>query len=158
MIGGLVKVSLMGRTESSLPGLESLQQMDVGDHRMTVALWQLQRHGLIVVTKNKDLFLESRQPASRCRFRGVGRILRPVGVIADAFSLRGAYQRDGNRIGRETTREVASISGSLAGGWAGAQAGAAIGALGGPVGVVVGGIVGGVIGGFLGSELGRSLF
>ena len=121
------------------------------------------RNGREATTSAGNIDLRARDAEIRAqrvasRFRGVGRILRPVGVIADAFSLRGAYQRDGNRIGRETTREVASISGSLAGGWAGAQAGAAIGALGGPVGVVVGGIVGGVIGGFLGSELGRSLF
>ncbi len=121
------------------------------------------RSGREVRASNSNIDLRARDSEIRAqrvasRFRSVGRVLRPVGVIADGVSVSQAYRRDGNRVGRETAREVTSIGGSVAGGWAGAQTGAAIGALGGPVGVVVGGAVGAIVGGFLGSEIGRRIF
>jgi hypothetical protein len=121
------------------------------------------RNGREVSASNGNVDLRARDAEIRAqrvasRFRSVGRVLRPVGIVADTVSLGDAFRRDGRRVGRETAREATSIGGGVAGGWAGAQLGASIGALGGPVGVVVGGVAGGIIGGFLGSELGRSLF
>ena len=94
---------------------------------------------------------------------GFGKVARPVGVAIDAYSLKSAYEADGNTIGENTGRTAAGITGSVAGGTAGAVGGAKLGASAGTlvapgVGTVVGGALGGVAGGIAGSSLGQKFF
>lgn len=85
--------------------------------------------------------------------KGVGKVLRPVGVVVDAIQVGSAFRADGNKIGENTVRAGANLAGGAAGAWGGAQLGAAIGSFGGPVGTVVGGVVGAAVGGIIGSGI-----
>ncbi|MCW5868320.1 MAG: hypothetical protein KIS61_13755 [Candidatus Eremiobacteraeota bacterium] len=95
--------------------------------------------------------------------KGLGKVLKPVGIATDALQLGEAFQKDGGTIGRNTAKAATEIGAS----WGGAVAGAKLGALGGAaigsvvpvvgtaIGGVVGGIAGGIVGGLTGGAVGR---
>lgn len=91
------------------------------------------------------------------------KVLGPIGTLAglalDAWTLKSAYDADGDKYGETFKTEASGVAGSLAGATSGAAFGATVGSFIAPgVGTVVGGIVGGVIGGIGGTDIGKDAY
>ncbi len=80
---------------------------------------------------------------------GVGKVMRPVGLVMDAMQLGAAFKADGNRVGQHTGKAAAELTVGAAGGVAGAVIGQALIPI-----PVVGAAVGAAVGSWAGSKLG----
>lgn len=83
--------------------------------------------------------------------RAVGRVVVPIGIAADAYSISSAIAADGGTFGRNATVATAGAAGgwtgAAAGGWGGVELGTlAGGMIGGPIGAAIGAVAGGLIG------------
>jgi RHS repeat-associated protein len=90
----------------------------------------------------------------------IGKISKPLAVVADAAQVGGALQQDGGVVGVNTVVATANVAGGWIGAWAGAKGGATLGAgigsfFPGPgtaIGGFSGGLIGGIGGAFVGSQ------
>jgi hypothetical protein len=90
---------------------------------------------------------------------GIGRVVRPVGIVLDVIEVGQAFRADGNQVGVNTGRAASGVAGGALGAWGGAAGGAAIGTMIFPgVGTVVGGVIGGIAGAIGGDAIGKGLF
>jgi hypothetical protein len=91
--------------------------------------------------------------------RRVGKVVRPIGAVLDAYELGSAFQTDGNRLGENTQRAASGVAGGALGGWGGAAIGAGIGSMifSGP-GTLIGGLVGGIGGAWGGDSAAREIY
>jgi Holliday junction resolvase-like predicted endonuclease len=112
---------------------------------------------------NTDEVLESVAKGSS-KASKVAKVLGPlgvaVGVAADLWTLKTAYDKDGGTFGETYKTEAAGVAGSWAGATSGAAFGATVGSLiAGPgVGTILGGVIGGIIGGIGGTDIGKDAY